>query len=274
MTTFTNETTLRIPAKYAQHLVSATKDEEGYWIYCKAGYVFPSTGCQTAHEYTQKDILKAIREIEVDEEYEAPEHNVSRGTFCESCGDVLTEGYLHDIGGNTTCAIECMEKTIGESAVTEAFQHDELIETSFEQPSYINASNYEALKVYRVHDNVYLNRVLAERVKSVQDRITTGYVFLRFNAELENETPIHELSEFYATLEDLEDNHVKCSQCDEFMEEGFIVHDKKYCGDSCLEKNHTRESYQTMYEDECLDEFGEETGNGAVYWSEWHGSQY
>lgn len=59
-----NETTLKIPKKYESAIKEIYKDSEGYWVYAEKGYIFANTGCHTAHEYTQKDIMSAIRTLE------------------------------------------------------------------------------------------------------------------------------------------------------------------------------------------------------------------
>lgn len=64
--TMTNKTNINIPKKYAGMIELVEKDGDGYWAYAKEGYWFPVMGCQTAHEYTQKELLAMIRTVEAD----------------------------------------------------------------------------------------------------------------------------------------------------------------------------------------------------------------
>ncbi|MGX6979016.1 hypothetical protein ACWN8V_07135 [Vagococcus elongatus] len=58
-----NPTKIKVPKKYAD-FIDEIHDGDGYWAYCKDGYIFGATGCQTAHAYTQKEILAEIRTLQ------------------------------------------------------------------------------------------------------------------------------------------------------------------------------------------------------------------
>lgn len=61
---FVNNTTVRIPKKYQEMLEEVSIEFGGeYWAYCKDGYEFGNTETQTAHDYTQADLLKSIRTL-------------------------------------------------------------------------------------------------------------------------------------------------------------------------------------------------------------------
>ena len=56
-----------IPMKYRKMLCMGSGYEskaEGYWLYLKNGYITENGhGCQTIHEYTQKDVLAQLRQV-------------------------------------------------------------------------------------------------------------------------------------------------------------------------------------------------------------------
>ena len=58
-----NTTSVRMPKKYQGMIAEIYKDSEGYWAYSKSGHLFEGTGCHTAHEYSQSDLLAMIRTL-------------------------------------------------------------------------------------------------------------------------------------------------------------------------------------------------------------------
>ena len=59
-----NPTSLVIPKKYQHMIEQVSHDIDGWFVYLRDGYVSPSTGCQTIHEYTKADAMKEIRRIQ------------------------------------------------------------------------------------------------------------------------------------------------------------------------------------------------------------------
>lgn len=58
-----NPTSLVIPKKYQHMIEQVSHDIDGWFVYLRDGYISPSTGCHTIHEYTKSDTLKEIRRI-------------------------------------------------------------------------------------------------------------------------------------------------------------------------------------------------------------------
>lgn len=65
-----NQTSIKIPKKYQVAIDEIIKDADGdYWVYLNDGYKSSDTMTYTIHEYTQKDVLKALQTIiKVEEE--------------------------------------------------------------------------------------------------------------------------------------------------------------------------------------------------------------
>lgn len=59
-----NNTSIKVPKKYQPMLDEVYKDSDGYWAYSKAGYHFPEMGCHTAHEDTQADLMRVVRNVQ------------------------------------------------------------------------------------------------------------------------------------------------------------------------------------------------------------------
>ena len=58
-----NQTSIKVPKKYHVAIDEIIKDVEGYWVYLNDGYKSSDTMTYTIHEYTQKDVLKALQTI-------------------------------------------------------------------------------------------------------------------------------------------------------------------------------------------------------------------
>lgn len=58
-----NNTTIKVPKKYVPMLDEIDHDSDGYWAYTKAGYYFPYMDCHTAHEDTQKELMRVVRGV-------------------------------------------------------------------------------------------------------------------------------------------------------------------------------------------------------------------
>ena len=59
-----NRTNLRISEKkYGKIIDEIMHDSTGYWIWLNENYYSTETGCQTIHEYTQKDALAQLKTI-------------------------------------------------------------------------------------------------------------------------------------------------------------------------------------------------------------------
>lgn len=58
-----NTTSIKIPKKYADKLVDVYQDFDGYWAESDYGYYFTDMESHTAHEDTQKDLLRVIRTL-------------------------------------------------------------------------------------------------------------------------------------------------------------------------------------------------------------------
>lgn len=59
-----NLTNIQVPLKYQNMLEEIYHDSDGYWAYTKDGFYFKDMGCHTAHEDTQKDLLRVIRSLQ------------------------------------------------------------------------------------------------------------------------------------------------------------------------------------------------------------------
>lgn len=59
-----NYTNINIPSKYKHMIDTIYKDCDGYWVECAEGYWSSSMECGTIHEYTQREVLLALRDIE------------------------------------------------------------------------------------------------------------------------------------------------------------------------------------------------------------------
>jgi hypothetical protein len=61
-----NNTKMKVAKKYLDMLAEIDNEgrDSGIWAYSKKGYQFADMGCHTAHEYSQKDLMKVIRSLE------------------------------------------------------------------------------------------------------------------------------------------------------------------------------------------------------------------
>lgn len=55
-------------------------------------------------------------------------------------------------------------------------------------------------------------------------------------------------------------NYRKCSQCEENMIDGYVIHDGEayYCSSECLYRNLSEAEYEELYEED------------SAYWTEWY----
>ncbi|WP_163530861.1 hypothetical protein [Halobacillus ihumii] len=92
-----NETNIKVPKKYQGMIEIVENDGDGYWAIAKEGYYFGNMGygVHTAHEYTQKEILAAIRTIQ-ECDCEQCEHNEEEAA--EENEEVITTASVRKAG--------------------------------------------------------------------------------------------------------------------------------------------------------------------------------
>lgn len=59
-----NKTNMKVAKKHVNKLEVVYGERGDIWAETKPGYYFTSTGCHTAHEYSQKDMYKEFNTIE------------------------------------------------------------------------------------------------------------------------------------------------------------------------------------------------------------------